>query len=82
MRPSVHGAPPPSAPGIAPPDVARRDSSSVSCGAEASARNRRAVAADLKRIYTATDRDHAEAELDRFAEKCDQRYPMISASWI
>jgi putative transposase len=45
-------------------------------------RDRRAVAADLKRIYTATDRDHAEAELERFAEKWDQRYPMISASWI
>jgi putative transposase len=45
-------------------------------------RDRRAVAADLKRIYTATDRDHAERELERFAEKWDGRYPMISASWI
>jgi putative transposase len=45
-------------------------------------RDRRAVAADLKRIYTATDRDHAEQELERFAEKWDHRYPMISASWI
>jgi putative transposase len=45
-------------------------------------RDRRAVAADLKRLYTAVDRDHAETELERFAEKWDHRYPMISASWI
>ena len=45
-------------------------------------RDRRAVAADLKRIYTAVDREHAEAELERFAERWDARYPMISASWI
>ena len=45
-------------------------------------KDKRAVAADLKRIYTAADRDHAEAELERFAEKWDHRYPMISASWI
>jgi putative transposase len=40
------------------------------------------VAADLRQIYTATDRDHAETELEAFAEKWDDRYPMISASWI
>ncbi len=45
-------------------------------------RDRRAVAADLKRIYTATDRDHAEAELERFAGRWDAKYPMISASWL
>jgi putative transposase len=45
-------------------------------------RDRRAVASDLKRIYTAVDRDHAEQELERFADKWDQRYPMISAAWI
>lgn len=45
-------------------------------------KDKRAVAADLKRIYTAADRDHAEGELERFAEKWDARYPMISASWI
>jgi putative transposase len=45
-------------------------------------KDRRAVAADLKKIYTAADRDHAETELERFAEKWDHRYPMISASWI
>jgi putative transposase len=45
-------------------------------------KDKRAVAADLKRIYTAVDRDHAETELEAFAEKWDHRYPMISASWI
>jgi putative transposase len=45
-------------------------------------KDKRAVAADLKRIYTAVDRDHAETELEAFAEKWDTKYPMISASWI
>jgi len=45
-------------------------------------RDRRHVAADLKRVYTATDRDHAERELERFAERWDPKYPMISHSWI
>jgi putative transposase len=45
-------------------------------------RERKAVAADLKKIYTAPDRDAAELELTAFAEKWDARYPMISASWI
>ena len=45
-------------------------------------RDRRAVARDLKRIYTAQDRDQAERELERFAEQWDANYPMISQSWI
>jgi putative transposase len=45
-------------------------------------KDRRAVAADLKKIYTAVDRDHAESELEHFAETWDHKYPMISASWI
>jgi putative transposase len=45
-------------------------------------RDRRPVARDLKQIYTAVDRDHAERELERFAERWDTKYPMISASWI
>ena len=45
-------------------------------------RDRRPVAKDLKRIYTAADRDQAETELERFAEQWDPKYPMISASWI
>ena len=44
-------------------------------------KDRRAVCADLKKIYTAIDRDSAEDELLAFAEKWDHRYPMISASW-
>jgi putative transposase len=40
------------------------------------------VAQDLKKIYTAVDRDHAERELEAFAETWDPKYPMISASWI
>ena len=45
-------------------------------------KDRRAVAQDLKKIYTAVDRDHAETELEAFAETWDHKYPMISASWI
>jgi transposase-like protein len=45
-------------------------------------RDKKKVAADLRKIYTAVDRDHAERELDRFAEQWDTKYPMISASWI
>jgi|SRR5664279_3102569 len=45
-------------------------------------KDKRAVAQDLKRIYTAVDREHAETELERFAETWDPKYPMISASWI
>jgi putative transposase len=44
-------------------------------------KDRKAVAKDLKPIYTAIDRDHAWDELERFAEKWDPKYPMISASW-
>lgn len=45
-------------------------------------RDKKKVAQDLRKIYTAVDRDHAERELERFAETWDERYPMISASWI
>jgi putative transposase len=45
-------------------------------------KDRRAVAGDLKKVYTAVDRDHAETMLEQFAETWDPRYPMISASWI
>jgi putative transposase len=44
-------------------------------------KDRKAVAHDLKPIYTAVDRDHAWQELERFAEKWDHKYPMISQSW-
>lgn len=41
----------------------------------------RAVAKDLKPIYTAVDRDDAWEQLERFAEKWDAKYPMISQRW-
>jgi len=44
-------------------------------------KDRRAVAQDLKKIYTAANRDHAWEQLEAFAERWDPRYPMISASW-
>jgi putative transposase len=44
-------------------------------------KDRKAVARDLKPIYTAVDRDHAWDQLEAFAEKWDHKYPMISASW-
>ena len=44
-------------------------------------KDKRAVAGDLKKIYTATDRDGAWDQLEAFAEKWDAKYPMISASW-
>jgi putative transposase len=45
-------------------------------------KDKKKVAADLRKIYTAVDRDHAETELERFAEAWDAKYPMISASWL
>ena len=45
-------------------------------------RDKRAVAADLKKIYTAADQDAAADELQRFADKWDRRYPTISRSWL
>jgi putative transposase len=45
-------------------------------------KDKKKVAADLRKIYTAADRDHAERELETFAETWDPKYPMISASWI
>ena len=45
-------------------------------------RDKRAVAADLKKIYTAPDQDAAADELARFADKWDHRYPTISRSWL
>ena len=41
----------------------------------------RAVAQDLKAIYTAANRDAAWEQLEAFAERWDPKYPMISASW-
>ena len=38
-------------------------------------KDRKQVAADLRRIYTAANADHAADELQRFADKWDARYP-------
>jgi len=45
-------------------------------------KDRKTLAADLRKIYTAVDAEHAADELQAFAEKWDHRYPMISAGWL
>ena len=45
-------------------------------------KDRKPLAADLRKIYTAVDAEHAGDELRALAEKWDHRYPMISASWL
>ncbi|MGB0092802.1 MAG: IS256 family transposase [Solirubrobacteraceae bacterium] len=45
-------------------------------------KDRKPLAGDLRKIYTAVDAEHAADELTTFAEKWDHRYPMISASWL
>ena len=44
-------------------------------------KQRRAVAADLRSIYTAATAEAAERELDKFTEKWDASHPMISQVW-
>jgi putative transposase len=44
-------------------------------------RERKAVAAALRPIYTAANAEAAELALDRFDERWGQQYPMITASW-
>lgn len=44
-------------------------------------KERKAVAADLQKIYRAATREEAEVELDRFAEKWDAKFPTISQTW-
>lgn len=45
-------------------------------------KDRKAVAADLRLIYTASTEIEAEQQLMVFAEKWDKRYPTISKSWL
>ena len=45
-------------------------------------REREQVARDLKPIYTATDADTAQAELEAFDEKWGQRFPVITKAWL
>jgi len=44
-------------------------------------RDRKAVARDLRPIYTAPNADAALVELERFDEQWGERYPMIAQSW-
>ena len=44
-------------------------------------RDRRALAKDLRPIYTAANADHALIELERFDEQWGARYPMIAEAW-
>ena len=44
-------------------------------------KERKAVAADLKRIYRAPTVEEAERQLEEFAKKWDRRFPSISAMW-
>jgi len=39
------------------------------------------IAADLKRIYQSVTEDEALLALEQFAERWDEKYPMISRSW-
>ena len=45
-------------------------------------KDRKPLAADLRKIYTAVNAEHAGDHHTAFAEKWDHRYPMISASWL
>ncbi len=44
-------------------------------------KDRKAVAADLKKIYGSVSENEAKLELDRFSEKWDSQYPSISKGW-
>lgn len=44
-------------------------------------KDRKIVAADLKRIYRSTTVDDAEAELEAFCEKWDSKFPSIGLMW-
>ena len=44
-------------------------------------KERKKVAADLRRIYAAATLAEAEQALDEFAEKWDEQHPSISVSW-
>mgnify|MGYP001060501947 FL=1 len=45
-------------------------------------KDKKEVAAELKKIYDAETIDIAETELQNFAAKYDSRYPLISKSWL
>ena len=45
-------------------------------------KERKAVAADLKKIYQAATVEEAETQLGAFASQWDEKYPTISQSWL
>ena len=45
-------------------------------------KDRKAVATDLKLVYTSSSETEAEHRLVEFAEQWDERYPSISKSWL
>jgi putative transposase len=44
-------------------------------------KERKAVAADLKKIYSSATREAGEQELEKFAEKWDEKYATIAPMW-
>ena len=44
-------------------------------------KDRKAVATDLKEIYTAPSEEGGKAALEAFAARWDEKYPMVSRSW-
>ena len=44
-------------------------------------KDRKAIAADLKKIYGAASEEAAVDELEAFSARWDSKYPMISRSW-
>lgn len=44
-------------------------------------KDRKEVAADLKPIYRAVSREEGLENLEKFAEKWDEKYPLIAKSW-
>jgi len=45
-------------------------------------KDRKALCADLKKVYTAKTLQEAEMALDNFAKRWDGKYPSISQSWL
>lgn len=44
-------------------------------------KDRKAVCKDLRKIYTATNEQEGQQQLQAFAQRWDEKYPMISRSW-
>ena len=44
-------------------------------------KDRKAVCKDLRKIYTAINEQQGQQQLETFAQRWDEKYPMISRSW-